>query len=125
MVPGAGLLITAILAVPFSLIGWVQGAFVGGLAGLCVTGLQLLAGIARYLNSEFAITSRRVIARTGFLHLRSFELLLEKVEGVAVDEPFLGRLLGYGTVVVSGTGASKEGFTKLLHFLKEPNDQAA
>ncbi|HUK36041.1 MAG TPA: PH domain-containing protein, partial [Vicinamibacterales bacterium] len=38
------------------------------------------------------------------------ELVLQKVESIAVQEPLIGRMLGYGTIVVGGTGGTKEAF---------------
>ena len=40
----------------------------------------------------------------------SLELLLQKVEGIGVDQGIAGRVLGYGTITVSGTGGTKESF---------------
>jgi hypothetical protein len=36
------------------------------------------------------------------------EMNATKIEGQIVEEPFVGRLLGYGTVRIKGTGASLE-----------------
>src|SRR5437016_2186564 len=41
-----------------------------------------------------------------------------RIESVAVDEPALGRLLGYGTVIVRGTGGTPETFEKIYHPLE-------
>lgn len=43
---------------------------------------------------------------------RSVEVLLPKVESMGVREPFLGRILGYGSVIVRGTGGT---FDKIAH----------
>jgi len=36
----------------------------------------------------------------------SKELQLKQIEGVNVSKPLLGRMLGYGTVVISGSGGA-------------------
>ena len=66
-----------------------------------------------FLTSEFAITNYRVVFKVGFIRRRTIEILLAKVETISIDQPVLGRLLGYGTVVVVGTGGSKETFPRI------------
>jgi uncharacterized membrane protein YdbT with pleckstrin-like domain len=72
--------------------------------------LQLGYVFLAYQNWEYGVTNRRVIVKTGILRHKSLELLLGKVEGIAVTEPILGRILGYGTIVISGTGGTRERF---------------
>ena len=38
---------------------------------------------------------------------------LAKIESVNVDQSMLGRLLGYGTIVIRGTGGTKEPFADI------------
>jgi uncharacterized membrane protein YdbT with pleckstrin-like domain len=64
----------------------------------------------RSTSSEFAITNKRVLVKVGLVRRHSLELLLQKVEGIGVDQSILGRVLGYGTITVSGTGGTKESF---------------
>ncbi len=56
------------------------------------------------------MTTRRVLIKVGVLRRRSLELLLSKVESIGVDQGIVGRLLGYGTIIVTGTGGTKEPF---------------
>jgi hypothetical protein len=60
--------------------------------------------------SEFAVTNKRVIIKVGSLQRRTLEVLLQRVEGVGVDQGVLGNMLGFGSITVSGTGGTKEGF---------------
>jgi uncharacterized membrane protein YdbT with pleckstrin-like domain len=64
----------------------------------------------RYKTSEFAVTNRRVLIKTGFISRRSIETNLTKIEGINVDQNVGGRLLGYGSIVVRGTGGGSEPF---------------
>ena len=50
------------------------------------------------------ITDRRVIARTSLVFGAVAEMDRGDVEGVEIRRNFLGRLLGFGTVVVRGSG---------------------
>lgn len=76
----------------------------------CLLGLALLATIAatlRYIHSTFILTNRRVIWETGIFTQKTLEIFLWKVDSVYVETPFLGNLLGYGTVIVI-SGASRQ-----------------
>ncbi len=60
--------------------------------------------------SEFAITNRRVIIKVGFISRKTLEMNLSKIESVNVDQGIWGRMLGYGTITIIGTGGTKETF---------------
>src|SRR5258708_28151178 len=70
---------------------------------------------AVYATSEFAVTNKRVIIKIGWVRRRTVETMLSKVEGINVDQELVGRLLGYGTLVVTGTGRTKEQFTTIAN----------
>jgi hypothetical protein len=55
--------------------------------------------------TEIAVTNRRVIYKKGFIRRQTNEMNVHKVESVQVHQPILGRMLGYGTVTILGTGA--------------------
>lgn len=82
--------------------------------GLYLVGFGVLAGAAawvRQTTSEFAVTTSRVIMKTGLLSRRTIEINLARIESVQVEQDIVGRLLNYGTMVVVGTGGTKEPFT--------------
>jgi hypothetical protein len=66
-----------------------------------------------FKSSEFIVTNKRVIAGVGILRRNSIEILLSKVEAIAVEQSILGRIFNYGTVVTGGTGSSKNPFTRI------------
>ena len=76
------------------------------LAALFVV-MFVYAWFTRWIT-EFAITDRRVISKRGFIMRNTAEMNMDKVESVKVDQSVLGRLLGYGTVTVVGTGQGLE-----------------
>ncbi len=82
--------------------------------GLVLTVAGLLAGAAAWIRqttSEFAVTNRRVIVKTGLLARRTIEINISRVESVGVDQDIFGRIFNYGAITVIGTGGTKEPFT--------------
>jgi uncharacterized membrane protein YdbT with pleckstrin-like domain len=118
-----------VLMVLFFLLAF--GTEAGGLIWfLCgvLSGVILLGRLILYQTSEFAVTNKRVIMKTGLVRRRSVEILLSKVEAISVDQPVLGRMLGYGTITIGGTGGTKEAFQQIrspLEFRKRVQEQTA
>jgi uncharacterized membrane protein YdbT with pleckstrin-like domain len=84
--------------------GWkiVVGIVLLPLFGL---GLVFLAWVyIVYKTTEIAITNKRIIAKFGFISRSTIEINLPKVESVQVDQSVMGRMLDYGTIVISGAG---------------------
>jgi uncharacterized membrane protein YdbT with pleckstrin-like domain len=88
---------------------WRSVAWVPLVAGLVV----LLPAIVKRQSSDFAVTNKRVMMKAGVLTTRSVELLLNKIEAIAVDQGFLGRIFGYGNIVVTGSGGTREAFSQI------------
>ena len=64
--------------------------------------------LIRWFTTELAVTDRRVIYKAGFISRHTLEMNRSKVESVDVDQTLLGRVLGFGTITVRGTGGSLE-----------------
>jgi uncharacterized membrane protein YdbT with pleckstrin-like domain len=91
-------------------LGW-TGLLVGAI------GLVMVAGAwIQQWTTEIAVTSRRVIQKTGLIRRHTSEMNMDKVESVLVNQSLLGRIFNYGSIVVRGTGAGMEG----LHFIGRP-----
>ena len=88
--------------------GWIASAVVAGIALV-----SCLPPAIDSLSSEFAVTNTRVLIKVGLIRRHSLELLLQKVEGIGVDQTFAGRILGYGTITVTGTGGTRESFQRI------------
>ncbi|MGN6309713.1 MAG: PH domain-containing protein [Xanthobacteraceae bacterium] len=102
------------------LIGWIvsiallvgsQMTLQGTLVLLCLAGSGVAALIACYLSfrawfkrwtTETDVTSLRVVHKEGFIKRRTFEMSLDKVESVDVNQSILGR--NYGDVTIRGVG---------------------
>lgn len=91
-------------------------ASVGSIPGLVLLIAGVFAagaGFIRKASSEFAVTTSRVIVKTGLLSRNTIEIQLAKVESIEVRQDILGRLLNYGTMTVVGTGGTKEPFAMI------------
>jgi uncharacterized membrane protein YdbT with pleckstrin-like domain len=94
-----------------------------GAGGLAIIGVLLLMagasilvyGLAKRNATEMAVTNKRVLIKTGLASRRTLDLMLLRVESIAVEETFLGRILGYGSVIVRGTGGTPEAFFLIAH----------
>lgn len=71
--------------------------------------LTIAAWLIRWL-SEFVITNRRVVIKSGFISRSTFEMNLSKIESVNVDQSVMGRILNYGSITIIGTGGTRETF---------------
>jgi uncharacterized membrane protein YdbT with pleckstrin-like domain len=65
--------------------------------------------------TEISVTTHRVIYKTGFIRRHTVEMNMDKVETVDVDQSILGRMLGFGTIRVRGTGQSIESLRGIAH----------
>ncbi|MCX7679812.1 MAG: PH domain-containing protein [Spirochaetes bacterium] len=117
-VPGALVFILGLLLLAVS-------GTVGGIV-IALAVIDLIIAYLNYTKSEMVVTNKRVMIKVGIIRRHSLETLLKKVESIKVDQPIIGRMLGYGTIVVSGTGGTPEPFHRIanpLEFRKQVNEQ--
>jgi len=85
-----------------------QTAGYAAIAAAALGILALIGAAIRRATTELVVTDHRVIFKRGVVSRHTVEMNRSKIESVDVDQSLLGRLLGYGTVVVRGTGGSLE-----------------
>lgn len=68
---------------------------------------SLVMALIQTFTTELAVTTKRVIAKAGLIRRSTMELNHGKVESFNVDQSILGRIFGFGTVVVNGTGGGQ------------------
>jgi len=80
-----------------------------GSAVFAVIGLVLVfrAWFRRW-TTETDVTNMRVVYKEGFIQRRTFEMSLDKVESVDVDQSIPGRIFGWGDVTIRGVGEGIE-----------------
>jgi uncharacterized membrane protein YdbT with pleckstrin-like domain len=78
-------------------------------AGVAVIGLlTLIATSIRRRGTEIVVTDRRVIFKRRILSRHTVEMNVSKIETVDVEQSLTARMLGYGTLMIHGTGADIE-----------------
>ena len=80
--------------------------------------LSIIRGVVVRNSTEMTVTNRRVFVKVGLAARRTIELLLSRVESIGVEESAMGRMLGYGAVVIHGTGGTPETFNMIAHPLE-------
>lgn len=80
---------------------------VAAILGLAGVFLVVQAWFQRW-TTETDVTSLRVIHKKGFIKRRTFEISLDKVESVDVDQSIAGRIFGWGDVTIRGVGEGVE-----------------
>jgi len=98
------------------------------LAAIIVAGLIYANVWAKRASAEFAVTTKRVIVAVGAVRRRTLELMLDKVEGIGVDQTLAGRIFNFGTVTITGSGGTRESFDNLaapLEFRRQVQAQLA
>jgi uncharacterized membrane protein YdbT with pleckstrin-like domain len=73
---------------------------------LLLVGASLGVGaFIRRVTTEIAVTSRRFVVKRGLIRRSVMEIGAGQIESVTIHQSIPGRLLGYGTLIVSGTGS--------------------
>lgn len=68
-------------------------------------------------TNSFGITDKRIIMKAGILSVNLLENNISRIDNIKIEKPLLGRILGYGTIVV-GTAGNSDGF----NFVSNPDE---
>jgi uncharacterized membrane protein YdbT with pleckstrin-like domain len=110
--PAIGAWIVALILLIVSRETTIQGVILLALGAAAVVALVALYWTVRAwfhrLTTETDVTNRRVVHKTGFIKRRTFEIALDKIESVDVDQSIMGRIFDFGNVTIQGVGEGKE-----------------
>jgi len=85
----------------YSLLAWLALIFLG----IILIGIFIfISMMVRKWTTEIGVTSHRFVEKKGLFSLHTNEIALHNIEGVRVNQSFFGKLFGYGTVRIEGTG---------------------
>jgi uncharacterized membrane protein YdbT with pleckstrin-like domain len=110
----AGMVVTGLIAVPLERLDAIRPFL--ALGAVIAAALWLWALRLRWRSVIFVLTDRRVIMQAGVLSHFSRSVRLDRVQNVASQEGVLGRVLGYGDVVLESAGKDgHERFDRIAH----------
>lgn len=69
-----------------------------------------------YHFSSLTITKKQLIVCTGILVRQTVDIQLTKIESIDIRQPIIGSILRYGSLIITGTGGTKQE----IHFLSNP-----
>ena len=86
-----------------------------GLLLLLLGLFQLIKRVLLKMGAEYVITNKKAILKSGILSRDALELILSKCEGLRINQSIMGRILGFGSIVVTTGGA-----TNTFKFIANP-----
>ena len=60
--------------------------------------------LIRFYTTKLILTNKRVVAKYGFFNKDKIQIKLSRIESAHMETPLLGQFLGFGTVMIQGTG---------------------
>lgn len=79
-----------------------------GILGMFFLGLYFFAHMMIVkATTEICVTSERLIYKKGLIARMVGELNIDRIEGVSVRQGVLGRIFGYGNVIIRGMGVGE------------------
>ena len=67
---------------------------------------------------ELGVTNKRFVTKHGFIRRNTGEIRLDAIESVSIDNTFLGRIFGYGTLRLTGRGNAHVAIPMLANILE-------
>lgn len=67
----------------------------------------IIKNLITYFTTEYGITNTKVISKQGLIRRDIEEINLSSIESINVNQSIIGRILNYGTIIISGRGTSK------------------
>lgn len=69
-----------------------------------------------YEFSSLTLKKNQIVLRTGLFVRQTVDIPLNKIESIDIRQSILGSLLRYGSLVITGTGGSRQ----MVHYLNQP-----
>lgn len=107
-VPATLLLIPIVIAMAMK-------ANIGPLETFCFSALFLpfwlfilTSRLVQYFFNQYAVTTKRVIMKKGFLSLQTLEVFHDKITTISVSQNFTGMIFNFGVVLISAMGDKQQ-----------------
>ena len=66
-------------------------------------------------TTELIVTNLRIIAKSGIFEVTTIEMDKNRVAGVIVHSSFIGRIMGYGNIIIQGFTSSIQGLPVMVN----------
>jgi len=109
---GKSVLLLILGIVVFALGGKTEAVKILGGVLVLISLIGLINAYVRASSSEFAVTNRRIMIKTGVAKRRLIELQLNRSEGLMIDQGIIGRMFNYGVIIIR-TGTMEEIFSPI------------
>lgn len=68
-----------------------------------------------YIFSSLVIKKKQVILSTGIIIRQTIDIPLSKIESIDIRQSIVGVILGYGSLVITGTGGTRQVVNYISH----------
>jgi len=85
------------------------------LAGLLLFLVVFICRILQFINTEYGVTTKRLIIKRGVLRLFTSEIPTDRIESIYCTQGILGRIFHYGTMGIGGVGGTMPVFYMVAH----------
>ena len=78
--------------------------------------IAIISGISAtisYIMSEIGVINMRILIKVGLFSMHSSETMLQNISSIDVAQSFLGKVLGYGTVIICDRGTIRIPFENI------------
>jgi uncharacterized membrane protein YdbT with pleckstrin-like domain len=69
-----------------------------------------------YYFSSLTIKKKQVILRTGIIVRQTIDVPLSKIESIDIRQSLIGSIFGYGVLMITGTGGTRQ----MVNYLQKP-----
>ena len=92
----------------FLVFKWIWGIL--GCWLLLIPTIKAITATVKFCTTEYAVTEKRVIEKTGWISTHTDDMPLSKIENITVNYTFLGKIFNYATVSIQGTNRNNVTF---------------
>jgi membrane protein YdbS with pleckstrin-like domain len=73
-----------------------------GILIFCICPIPLIRAYMKYTTTEFILTNKRIVCKTGFLICNSTEIILRTIGSISIKQNITGKIFNYGTIILHG-----------------------
>ncbi|MCI6339964.1 MAG: PH domain-containing protein [Campylobacter sp.] len=85
------------------------------LVALVIAILFFASPYINVISTELVMTNKRVLGKFGFISRETCDICLDKIEGFSFSQGILERILGYGHIIVKGSGDNTTPFPCIVY----------